>query len=172
MGCIVRGRENVGFQMGRFLSHSVYSLKWFCPTPSCLYYLKISLFAKKALRYIQKWGGVMDPTFTPKTPWCCCWWDWCPRQVPAEILACCLPKEVLKLGAFPKPCPYPSLQWDMLPISGLISKSLKLAYSMFSNEIIHFSFIQEANFLSAYTRLTAIGWVQCSYSMGLWAHWF
>jgi hypothetical protein len=121
-------RENAGFQMGRLIPHSVYSLRWFWSTQSCLYDLEISLFSwrhtKDALvlllvRLVSKAGANRN----------------------FSLLST---KGGVQVGHLP--CPL-SLQWDLLPISGPVSEPLNFAVCFQMKPCL---FIQEAKFLSAY----------------------
>lgn len=87
---------------------------------------------------------------TPKTPWCCCWWDWCLRQGPAETAACCLPKEVPKLGTLKKkePALTPLPSGIFYLFLGLLQSLWSLQYAFKWNNML--PLIQEADFLSAY----------------------
>lgn len=118
---------------GRLTSHFVYSLKWFWPALSHLHGLKTSLFPERL------WGKSRSETLHTKDALVLLLVRLAPKAGgQQEMPACCLPKEVPRLGAFLKPCPYP------YPVMRLVTCSKAWANfkvpevcSMFSNEVIY-----------------------------------
>lgn len=155
---------------GRLIPHSVYSLKRFWPTLFYLHGLKTSLFPKRL------WGKskneVASSTWPsrPKMPLVLLW----VRLVPKAGAS-----KKLQPAVYQRRCPTwvlfssPALNLHVNGMLlgqglGLFQSLWNLQYVFIWNDVL--SFIQEANFLSAYMWDSVLGWSKawCCYPRGLW----
>lgn len=87
--------------------------------------------------------------------WCCCWWDWHPRQGPAELQPAVYQRRCPNWVLFPNPALTPTLMRFVNLFLGLIQSSWSLWCFQMDNVL---SFIQEANFLNPYMSLCWVSW--------------